>query len=267
MEAAWACRKAGLTPDTAAQEIEAQMTRLPNSRNEIEDAITKAFDAPRVVWHSRHNWQAPAKWPEANAEQIEAVAASGLGVVDLWERSPIRFEDNEPHTSEILPLLFPGDPLICVGSKFEFFTMELSKFANAADAFEQIVPSPMLTKYGHTKNGKLSQHSLEATGPRRFLVIEGDGTTKDEQAAVLLHLAERAPLSLVVDSGGKSLHGWFCVAGKTDEQLSLFFRRGCALGADRGLWTRSQFVRMPGGLRDNGNRQQILFFNPRTITR
>jgi hypothetical protein len=267
MEAAWACRKAGLTPDAAAQELEARMTRRPTSQNEIEDAVRKAFDAQRVIWHSKRNWQAPAKWPEANAEQIEAVAASGLGVADLWEASPIRFDADQPRTAQILPRLFPGNPLLCVGNKFQFFTIELALIAEAAEHFEQIVPSPMLTKYGRTKKGKISQHTLEATGPRRFLVIEGDGTSKDQQAAILLHLAERAPLTLVVDSGGKSLHGWFFVAGKSDEQLAPFFRRACALGADRALWLRSQFVRMPDGTRDNGNRQNILFFNPETITR
>jgi hypothetical protein len=272
MQAAWACRKAGLTPDSAAQELENRMTRRPNSRNEIEDAVRKAFDAQRVIWHSQRNWQAPAKWPEANAEQIEAVAASGLGVADLWEASPIRFADDEPHAAEILERLFPGDPWLCAGSKYQFFTQRLSLFKGAAYAFEQIIPSPMLSKYGKTKDGKLSQRTLDATGPRRFLVVEGDKINgidipKDTQAAVLLHLAERAPLSLVVDSGGKSLHGWFFVAGKTDEQIAPFFRRACALGADKGLWLRSQFVRMPDGTRANGNRQHILFFNPETITR
>ena len=226
-----------------------------------------AYNAQRVIWHSQRNWQAPAKWPGANAEQIEAVAASGIGAADLWEASPIRFDDDMPRTAEILERLFPGDPLLCAGSKYHFFTMHLSEFKAVADALEQIVPSPMLSKWGRTKQGKESQHTLEATGARRFLVIEGDGTSKDQQAAVLLHLAERAPLSLVVDSGGKSLHGWFFVAGKTDEQLTPFFRRACTLGADKGLWLRSQFVRMPDGTRDNGNRQHILFFNPETITK
>ena len=267
MEAAWACRNAGLTPSAAAQELEAGITRCPNSRGEIEDAVRKAFGAQRVIWHSKRNWQAPARWPEANAEQIEAVAASGLSVADLWEASPIRFDDDEPHAAEILERLFPGDPWLCAGSKYSFSTLPLSHFKTAAGALEQIVPSPMLSKWGRTKAGKQSQHTLEATGARRFLVIEGDGTSKDQQAAVLLHLAQRAPLSLVVDSGGKSLHGWFFVAGKTDEQLAPFFRRACALGADRGLWLRSQFVRMPDGTRDNGNRQHIIFFNPKTIIR
>lgn len=272
MEAAWACRKAGLAPDAAANELEARMTRRPTSRNEIEGAVRKAFDAQRVVWHSKRNWQPPAKWPEPNAEQIEAVAASGLGVADLWEASPIRFDDDEPRTAEILERLFPGDPWICAGSKYEFFTQHLSLFKSMAYAFEQIIPSPMLSKYGKTQDGKLSQRSLDATGPRRFLVVEGDkldgiNIPKDTQAAVLLHLAERAPLSLVVDSGGKSLHGWFFVAGKSDEQLAPFFRRACTLGADKMLWGRSQFARMPDGTRDTGKRQNILFFNPETITR
>lgn len=265
MRAAWACRFSKTTAAEAERLILDSMTRNPNSKNEVVEAVNKVFGTELVVWHSPQNAKTPAKWPEPNPEQIEAVAASGLGVVDLWELSPIRFEDDEPHTADILPRLFPGDPLLCIGSKFEFFTVALSKIMGAADAFEQIVPSPMLSKYGRTKEGKLSQHTLEATGPRRFLVIEGDGTSKDQQAAVLIHLSERAPLTLVVDSGGKSLHGWFFVAGKSDEQLAPFFRRACTLGADKGLWTRSQFARMPGGLRENGNRQNILFFNPETI--
>jgi hypothetical protein len=266
LKAAWACRKGGLSPDISAQILADRMTRAPNSQNEIEDAVKKAFQGCRVICYSRRNWQPPEKWPKPNIEQIEAVAASGLGVVDLWEASPIKIED-EQHTAEILEKLFPNDPWLCVGSKYKFSTLHLSEFKAFGDTIEQIVPSPMLAKYGFTKNGKMSQHTLDATGPRRFLVIEGDGTTQDQQAAVLLHLAERAPLALVVHSGGKSLHGWFFVAGKTDDQLVPFFCRACTLGADNGLWTRSQFARMPGGLRDNGKRQQILFFNPETITR
>jgi hypothetical protein len=277
MKAAWGCRLK--IKDCTAAEAEGlildAMTRDPNPRGEVVEAVNKVFNATlqaRIVWHTRRNSQPPSKWPEANREQIEAVASSGLGVVDLWEQSPIRFHDDEPHTADILPRLFPGDPLLCAGNKYEFFTMELSKFIGAADSFEQIVPSPMLAKYGRAKEGHLSQHTLEATGPRRFLVVEGDEVDgekipKDTQAAVLLHLAERAPLALVVDSGGKSLHGFFFVAGKTDEQLAPFFRRACSLGADKLLWTRSQFARMPGGLRENGNRQHILFFNPETLAR
>jgi hypothetical protein len=38
-----------------------------------------------------------------------------------------------------------------------------------------------------------------------------------------------------------------------------------SIGADHATWTRSQFVRMPDGTRDNGNRQTVHFFNPEAI--
>jgi hypothetical protein len=249
-------------------EIEARMTRHPNSRSEIADAVSKAFAGARMIWSQSPSLsKAPPKWPSPNTEQLEAVAASGLGVVDLWEQSPIRWDDAAPRTSELLGRLFgDGDPWLCIGSNTDFFTERLSKIIKPQQ-FAQIVPSPMLDKYGMTQDGRRSQHTLNNTGPRRFLVLEFDGIARDTQAAVLLHLSERGPLTLAVHSGGKSIHGWFFCEGKTDEQLRPFFRMACGLGADPATWNRSQFVRMPDGRRDNGNRQSVLFFNERTITR
>ena len=43
----------------------------------------------------------------------------------------------------------------------------------------------MTSRTGRTQDGKESEHSLENTGPRRFLVIEQDAGTVDEQAAIL----------------------------------------------------------------------------------
>jgi hypothetical protein len=93
-------------------------------------------------------------------------------------------------------------------------------------------------------------------------VIEQDSGTIDEQAAVLLHLAERAPLAVAVHSGSKSIHGWFYCLGQSEEKLRSFMQYAVSLGADRATWTRSQFVRMPDGTRANGKRQAVYFFNP-----
>ena len=131
----------------------------------------------------------------------------------------------------------------------------------------------------------MSAHAVSNTGPRRFLIVEFDfeaGTSKEEAllldrlateerdvkdlcAALLLHLAERAPLALAVYSGGKSLHGWFYCAGVPEERLWRTFHYAVSLGADRANWTRSQFARMPDGLRDNGNRQTAYFLNPGVV--
>ena len=263
LEAAHAARRSGMTAEQAVTQIAAHMTRYPNSRTEIDDAVQKAFGG-QGIWRPRPLFPKEPKWPTPNLEQIEAAAASGLGVVDLWEMSPIRWSDGTPHTTELLKKLFGGDPWLCVGSTRDFFTERLSRIPKP-EQFGQIVPSPMLDKYGTTQDGRQSQHTLRGTGARRFLVLEFDGIDRDTQAAVLLHLAERAPLTLAVDSGGKSIHGWFFCQGKTDEQLRPFFRMACGLGADPATWLRSQFVRMPDGRRDNGNRQSVLFFNERTL--
>jgi hypothetical protein len=85
---------------------------------------------------------------------------------------------------------------------------------------------------------------------------------RDLCAALLLHLAEKAPLALAVYSGGKSLHGWFYCADVPEEKVWRFFHYAASLAADRVYWNPSQFARMPDGLRDNGTRQAVYFFNP-----
>src|SRR4030095_15110837 len=83
----------------------------------------------------------------------------------------------------------------------------------------------------------------------------------DTCAAILLHLAEFAPMVCAVHSGNKSIHGWFFVQGLAEARLIRFMRYAGSLGGDRATWTRSQFVRMPDGCRDNGNRQTVFFLN------
>jgi hypothetical protein len=106
---------------------------------------------------------------------------------------------------------------------------------------------------------------LSNTGDRRFLICEFDTGTADEHAALLIHLAGYAPLVCAVHRGGKSLHGWFYVHGQSDAKVEKFFRYAVSLGADPMTWTKSQFVRMPDGRRDNGQRQTVFFLNFKPI--
>jgi hypothetical protein len=225
---------------------------------EIENAVrnshTGAFQPASSKQHP---------WPSSNAEQREAIIANPNGLVDLWELSPMRIEDNQAHAEEIIDALFPGNPLLCVGrSSYDFATRKREAWRGQLAAMQLIVPNPMTASIGRTQDGHESAHALESTGPRRFLVIEQDGGTMDEQAAVLLHLAQHAPLVLAVHSGSKSIHGWFYCLGQPEEKLRGFMRYAVSLGADRTTWARSQFVRVPDGARDNGRRQTVYFFNP-----
>jgi hypothetical protein len=234
-------------------------------RGEIERAVERS---KATAWQpgQLRCGAAFSAWPKVNQEQREAITATGFGLVDLWEISPIRFEDSAAHTEQIIDVLFPGNPWLCVGaSNSNFKTRRREELRGELASLALIVPSPMTAQRGHTQEGKESEHSLENTGPRRFLVIEQDRGSIDEQSAILYHLAQRAPLVIAVHSGSKSLHGWFCSAGVAQEKVARFFRYAVALGADRALETRNQFARMPDGLRDNGNRQTVYFFNPEVI--
>ncbi len=66
---------------------------------------------------------------------------------------------------------------------------------------------------------------------------------------------------MATHSGSKSVHGWFYCEGQSEETLRGFMSHAVSLGADKATWTISQFVRMPGGTRENGNHQAVLFFN------
>jgi hypothetical protein len=257
-----------------------------NLQREIRDAVCNARNGwePGMIPQIRSQGETKT-WPKRNDEQIATILADGYGEADLWEASPRRFEcESESTTGEMLALLFPGNPLLCIGwRKDAFATREREAWSRFKRPLQFIVPSPMSRPFGLTRDGKSSPKTNANTGPRRFLVIEFDFEpekcvadarlsaigarnglhhTRDLCACLLRHLATFAPLALVVWSGGKSLQGWFPVIGQPEELGRDLFRRACLIGADRATWTPSQFIRVPYGLRDNGNIQAPIYFNP-----
>ena len=235
-------------------------------------------DVPdREVWNAISSASLPVtkratkipKWPARNAEQIEAIVRDGGGLTELWESSPIRFDDDTPKTEEIIDQLFPGNPLLCVGeSVYKFVTRRREELRGELGDKQLIVPSPMTERVGLTKKGEISAHALDNTGPRKFLVIEFDEGTFDEHAAILIHLAKQAPLVMALMSGNKSLHGWFYV-GRSSEKLQLrFMRYAVSLGADFHLWSPFQFARIPDGFRvDKGKLQSVIYLNTANLGR
>jgi hypothetical protein len=265
-------------------------------RSEILAAVQNSLACPWQPRGQATGFAPAAKWPEPNSEQIEAIVQEGAGLADLWETSPIRIEEDREQAETILDRLFPGNPLLCCGrSQSSFDTKPRADWRGQLGQLQFIVPSPMSARLGRKKNPQpgqreLSAHTLDNTGPRRFLVVEcdfslyaRDGRTEtkftpllrrqaqngmrpaDICAAVLLHLAQRAPLVLAFHSGGKSIHGWFYCSGQPEDKLLRFMRYGVSLGADPATWTRSQFVRIPEGKRDSGEPQTVYFFNAKPL--
>ncbi len=238
-----------------------------------EQEIHRAVEnSRRVAWQpgAANGPARPASstWPTPDPERRRAVLAQndGFTLADLWESSPVRLADDEPQAEAVVDALFPGDPLLCCGqSSAVFATRRRSRWRGRLAGLAVMVPSPMTSRTGRTgrtRDGRVSQHTLENTGPRRHLIIEQDGGTPDEQAAILAHLGLFAPLALVVHSGRRSLHGWFRCGSDAEREARALMQYACVLGADRATWTRSQFVRIPDGLRDNGQRQYVFYLDP-----
>jgi len=232
----------------------------PVRPGEIERAKSCAYVPGQRSYHVAH------AWPKLNAEERASVIATGRGFADLRERSPVLIKDDQPRTEEIVDHLFPENPLLCCGrTQFSFVTQNREEWRGKLSALQFIVPNPMIARSGLTKKGDESAHALSITGPRKYLVIEQDAGTIDEQSAVLLHLSAHAPLVLVIHSGSKSIHGWFACFNGCEPIIRQFMKYAVSLGADDQLWSPSQFVRMPDGRRENGSRQTVFYFNPANL--
>jgi hypothetical protein len=230
-----------------------------------------------------------SQWPTVDYTMVHKIVVNcPVRLKDLKSISPVDLSTEGPRTEEFLDAMFPGNPLLCFGRAVNSCLTKPREWWRGRESdFQFIVPNPMTKEVGVKTDGKGSQRCLDNTGPRRFLVIEFDitdggawgpyvqnlknqGISKiDANVALLIELATkglpRLPLALGVHSGGKSMHGWFSSTGINDEELKPFMRRAVRLGADKATWTRCQFVRMPDGTRDNGNRQRVHYFAPDVI--
>ena len=266
LSASLAALRRAVAADFAEAAIVAAMTRAPNARSEVRDALRKAgagiFLSPAI---QRPRWPKPATL--TTAEHYAALGRQG-GVIeraDAWEQSPVRLSDDDPLTEAIIARLVRPDELLCCGRGVEHAeTRPAGEFAGRLHEFTHLVPSPMSALTGLTQEGRESCRCLANTGPRKFLVIEFDREPSlDRQAQLHFGLATHAPLALVVFSGKKSLHGWYYVEGWPEAEAHKLHRLAVACGADAATWTPCQLVRMPDTMRpDTGRRQSVFFWNP-----
>jgi hypothetical protein len=236
---------------------------------EIADAIThSAACAWRPGTVTGNPAATPARqWPAIDQKlRGRVIEETSRDLYNLWEASSIRYEDDDDSCRDVLPQLYPGDPLVCAAIAEDTpFIQPLSQILGCAPACQFIVPSPMAKPIGKNQEGKDSIRCLDSTGPRKYLIVEFDSGEIDEQASILWHLATKAALVMVVHSGGKGLRGWFCCHGLPGARLRPFFDYACRVGADEHSWNRCAFDRMPGGTRDDGARQRIYYFAPEVL--
>lgn len=154
--------------------------------------------------------------------------------------------------------LFEQQQLICFAmNRYNSQTVSTKEAVLILGRFqaEFIVPSPMASPAGLNQEGKLSPRTLDNCGQRKYLVVEFDHASLQNQANFHKFLATQAHLVLLLWSGGKSIHGWY-----ETNHFERFFQLACRLGADPKTWSPAQLVRMPGGLNnETGKVQKVLF--------
>jgi hypothetical protein len=262
---------------TKAQSIEllaaATAHCVRDRTREVDESVEKAFATkksnPRTGGRSTRPPKGPYKkkgeTTEVDQNAINAIKAQGLTRADLMAMSP---DSVDTPTNEVVRSLYHGDPLLCMAHEVpqqaktkllsDWLKDDLSRFA-------LMVPSPMTAPLGKAQSGKDSPRCLDNTGPRAYLVVEFDfkhierAEAADLCAGIIIHLHQQGhPLALAVYSGGKSVHAWFPTRGGDIEPLWQYCLK---LGADPATKILCQLIRVPGGTREDGTRQSILYYD------
>lgn len=168
---------------------------------------------------------------------------------DIQAASPVKIPSDRFEQSKRFLERFPDKGLIWIGAKHDSGKVINEFNFKTRDEWlkKESLPNPLISPCLF-KDGSISR-SKDNVISRPFLVVESDTHSKDEVGAIFKWLEEQAGLKLVavVDTGGKSLHGWFELpegADLTEAKLVL-----PALGCDAAMFVPSQPVRLPGGLR------------------
>ena len=258
MGAAFRCLDAGLSAEQAAHLIRSKMTRPENACDEVSNTLKEAarrMGAGEILIGSG------MKWPERDEKAMAALPREPRPIA-----TPIT-------ATQAIDALFPGNPFLCIAASstskpFSVLRCDYEALENA----QLMVPSPMLGPKGYVKSKEYkSARGIHNVGRRKYIVIECDFSPADKDLcwAVLQHMATKRPLLCVVDSGGKSLHGWYPVDPAEDDDggnLLGFMQEAVRMGGDDATWRKNQYVRVPGGLRMPGAvRQEIIYWNQERI--
>ncbi len=155
--------------------------------------------------------------------------------------------------------LWPANSTVWIGDVYSSGRPEHATHFRPLSEWYQIGPAMGNYTCGAAFKPGSFRRSNENIQGQRFLVVESDSLQKDEIGAVFAYLNNRLRYNLhaIIDTAGKSLHGWFdCPRDKVMEDrlkaaLTVF-------GCDPKLFTYSQPVRVPGAWR-NGKLQRLVW--------
>ena len=176
---------------------------------------------------------------------------------DMFEESPTKLVDPDQGYKLFLSLFAPDD-VIWIGAVKDSGNHP-QNFRSQAEWSKLDAPIGQFTTGAVFAPGCISRAN-ENVVKRKYLVIESDTLSKGEMGAVFGVLREKFRMRLyaIIDTAGKSLHGWFenPPVEEWEKQLKAFL---VPLGCDPALFKPSQPVRIAGAKREEKT-QNLLWF-------
>lgn len=194
----------------------------------------------------------------------QIIAEHGKDPADAWEESPVRLTEDAKNDWRLLLQLFPQEGVLWIGDTKDSCDDHADEkrkeycrrhFRTVNDwLLEGAAPGqftcPSLFRPG------VHSRSNGCVVARPFLVVESDKLNKVEVMAIFQWMRGFMRLRAVLDTAGKSLHGWF--EYPPEESLAELRVILPALGCDEALFKASQPCRLPGARR--GDKTQHLLW-------
>lgn len=277
-----------MTESDAERFITERMTRVPSPRNEVAQAVRKAYSSNYASKGGYVGWKSPKKLCEINYDEPKLQAKADIIPKPkswphwLWERSPKRPETQNAW-SFLANVFQPGEKVL-VFDKFDSTqaagTVDISSPMDCRVP-EQIASggrhasgiwylcNPVDGEWHHNpREDKMSCRSEESVTSFRHAVLESDQAPPALWFAFLVQLPIHAVA--IYTSGGRSIHCLFRVDAKTkadwDATIAPWKRPAKVLGADAGCLSAVRLTRLPGCWRpEKGGFQKLLYLNPNPL--
>lgn len=173
--------------------------------------------------------------------------------------SPVALKDTLSDHWKLLLNLFHQEDVVWIGEKTDSGSPKHAEnFKKIQDWLKVETVPGQFTCPATFKPGSHSR-SNDRIQTRRFLVVESDTLDKNQVGAVFrwIHTQVKLPLRAIVDTAGKSLHGWFSFPNpEIEDELRAILP---ALGCDVGMFRASQPCRMPSFERQEGEFQRLIY--------
>lgn len=238
---------------SCADDVEAANKTLRKAMRDAEangDTEVKqgSVSAEQKAWIAEKQRQAALRVRAATS--LPAILGAHAWTLDQARaESPVSIPADPLEHWQLFLGLFKAEDIIWVGGTYDSGTTQNSHHFQPAGKWRLFSQAPFQFTCPSTFKAGSFSRSNDNVLVRRYLVVESDTLQKAEILAVFKWLQKHLPLHAIVDTAGKSLHGWFDYP--EENQLAELKIMLPSMGCDPALFKPSQPCRTPGCWRDS----------------